>query len=113
MKQRSIWPGLHQRTGRLIDRFRTSCLSPSGVTRRAPIDCVGHAGATWATDRHDTNTWRGAGSYADLSDQEIPASYEINLLFGESQATLFIDLITQPGGWQMPSGLILRSSITD
>ena len=33
--------------------------------------------------------------------QEIPASYEINLLFGESQATLFIDLITQPGGWQV------------
>ncbi|NBQ71607.1 MAG: hypothetical protein EBU11_01560 [Gammaproteobacteria bacterium] len=31
----------------------TSCLSPSGVTRRAPVDCVGHAGATWATDRHD------------------------------------------------------------
>ena len=33
--------------------------------------------------------------------QEVTASYEINLLFGESRATLFIDLITQPGGWQV------------
>ncbi|MGB1115553.1 MAG: hypothetical protein ACPG2Q_03920 [Pseudohongiellaceae bacterium] len=46
---------------------------------------------------------RGAAQVPMLTypTQEVTASYEINLLFGESQATLFIDLITQPGGWQV------------
>lgn len=46
---------------------------------------------------------RGAARVPMLTypTQEIPASYEIGLLFDESQATLFIDLITQPGGWQL------------
>ena len=50
-----------------------------------------------------TTQIRGAARVPILTypTQEIPASYEINLLFGESQATLFIDLITQPGGWQL------------
>ncbi len=46
---------------------------------------------------------RGAARVPMLTypTQEILPSYEIDLPFSESQATLFIDLITQPGGWQL------------